>query len=70
MVLGTILGLMSDTISASPTTEAQPRRRPWTLPQLVVHDSMMVLTQHFFGAPAATMLLRQGFSCITPPGCQ
>jgi hypothetical protein len=36
-------------------------------PQLVVHESMMVLTQHFFGAPATTMLFRQGISCFIGP---
>jgi hypothetical protein len=53
--------------------ESTPRRRPWTTPQLVVHDSMMVLTQHFFGAPSASLMLWQvGFSCVvgsTDPNC-
>jgi hypothetical protein len=41
------------------------RRRPWTTPQLVVHESMMVLTQSFFGAPAAAMMLQgTGISCV------
>jgi hypothetical protein len=44
--------------------ESQLRRRPWTTPQLVVHESMMVLTQHFFGAPAPAMLLQVGISCV------
>lgn len=59
---------MSDTHSASPTNEALLRRLPWAAPQLVTHESMMVLTQHFFGAPAVTMLLRQGISCTVGPG--
>lgn len=41
------------------------RRRLWTTPQLVVHESMMVLTQSFFGAPAAAMMLQgAGISCV------
>ncbi|MDB4910558.1 MAG: hypothetical protein JWO39_1381, partial [Gemmatimonadetes bacterium] len=44
--------------------EPHLRRRPWTTPQLVVHESMMVLTQHFFGAPAPAMLLQVGISCV------
>jgi hypothetical protein len=45
------------------------RRRPWTTPQLVVHESMMVLTQRFFGAPAqAMMLFGTGISCVVGPG--
>ena len=44
------------------------RRRPWTTPQLVVHESMMVLTQSFFGAPAKAMILAgQGISCVIGP---
>jgi hypothetical protein len=43
--------------------ESTPRRRPWTTPQLVVHDSMMVLTQHFFGAPSVSMMIQIGLSC-------
>jgi hypothetical protein len=38
-------------------------------PQLVVHESMMVLTQHFFGAPAPAMLLQGvGISCVIGSG--
>jgi hypothetical protein len=38
-------------------------------PQLVVHESMMVLTQHFFGAPASAMLLQGvGISCVVGSG--
>jgi len=63
---------MSDSNSASPNTHNTSRRRPWTTPQLAVHDSMMVLTQSFFGVTAATMLLQgTGISCTIPPqpGC-
>jgi len=53
--------------------EPQLRRRPWTTPQLIVHESMMVLTQSFFGAPAKAMILAgSGISCVigsTPPTC-
>jgi hypothetical protein len=48
--------------------EAHLRRRPWTTPQLVVHESMMVLTQSFFGAPAKAMILGgPGISCVIGP---
>ena len=57
---------MSDSNSAS-TNETVLRRRPWTVPQLVAHDSMMVLTQHFFGAPASAMMLRMQISCVIGP---
>jgi hypothetical protein len=56
------------------STEATPWRRPWTTPELVAHESMMVLTQNFFGVPSApTMLLGLAqISCVTgngPPIC-
>jgi hypothetical protein len=65
---------MSDTASASLSIENPLRRRPWTAPQLVVHESMMVLTQHFFGAPSVSMMLQgTGISCgggdNGPPTC-
>jgi hypothetical protein len=48
--------------------EPHLRRRPWTTPQLVVHESMMVLTQSFFGAPANAMILGgPGISCVIGP---
>jgi hypothetical protein len=44
----------------------EQRRRPWTTPQIVMHESMMVLTQNFFGVPSApTMLLGLAqISCV------
>jgi hypothetical protein len=48
---------MSDRTSEAVPTEIPPRRRPWTTPQLVVHESMMVLTQQFFGVPSAPKML-------------
>jgi hypothetical protein len=49
--------------------EIHLRRRPWTTPQLVVHESMMVLTQSFFGAPAQAMILGgSGISCVIGSG--
>jgi hypothetical protein len=54
-----------------PSTSIEPhlRRRPWTTPQLVVHESMMVLTQSFFGAPSAAMVLdNTGISCVIGTG--
>jgi len=60
---------MSPRIPEPAPTEAQPPRRPWTTPQLVVHESMMVLTQHFFGAPAQAMMLQGvGISCVVGSG--
>jgi hypothetical protein len=66
---GMTLGAMSDT-RPDPTSVASPlRRRPWTTPQLVVHASMMVMTQHFFGAPAQAMMLQGvGISCVVGSG--
>ena len=50
-------------------TEVHLPRRPWTTPQLVVHESMMVLTQSFFGAPANAMILGgPGISCVIGSG--
>jgi hypothetical protein len=53
----------------SAPTEVAPKRRPWTAPKLVVHESMMVLTQNFFGVPSApTMLLGLAqISCVVGP---
>jgi hypothetical protein len=65
---------MSDRVHTPESTEQAPRRRPWTKPELVTHDSMMVLTQNFFGIPSApTMLLGLAqISCVvsqTTPIC-
>lgn len=64
---------MSQTVSTPESTEKAPQRRPWTTPELVTHDSMMVLTQQFFGVPSApTMLLGLAqISCVVggPPVC-
>jgi hypothetical protein len=64
---------MSNNHRTPASIESPLRRRPWTTPQLVVHASMMVLTQNFFGAPAAAMMLQGvGFSCTigsTDPHC-
>jgi hypothetical protein len=60
---------MSDNLPRPSSIEADLRRRPWTAPQLVVHESMMVLTQSFFGAPAPAMLLQGvGISCVIGSG--
>jgi hypothetical protein len=61
---------MSKNISPNPAPiEHHLSRRPWTTPQLVVHESMMVLTQHFFGAPSPVMMLQGvGISCTVGPG--
>jgi hypothetical protein len=60
---------MSNRDNKPEVTEETPRRRPWTRPELVTHDSMMVLTQHFFGMPSApTMLLGLAqISCVVGP---
>jgi hypothetical protein len=63
---------MSDHHCEPASNEPKLRRRPWTTPQLVVHASMMVLTQSFFGAPAAAMILGgPGISCVigSTPNC-
>jgi hypothetical protein len=65
---------MSDRIPEAVSTEIPPRRRPWTTPQLVVHESMMVLTQQFFGVPSAPKMLLglAQISCVvsvTTPIC-
>ncbi|MDQ2766557.1 MAG: hypothetical protein M3Y30_05315 [Gemmatimonadota bacterium] len=60
---------MSDTVSTPESTDQPSRRRPWTRPELVTHDSMMVLTQQFFGMPSVpTMLLGLAqISCVVGP---
>jgi hypothetical protein len=65
---------MSNSSSEAASTELPPRRRPWTTPQLVVHESMMVLTQQFFGVPSAPKMLLglAQISCVvgsTTPIC-
>jgi hypothetical protein len=57
---------MSNGNPAAESTEGTARRRPWTTPELVAHESMMVLTQNFFGMPSApTMLLGLAqISCV------
>ncbi len=61
---------MSDRIPDSASTEKKPQRRPWTAPQLVVHESMMVLTQQFFGVPSAPKMLLglAQISCVVGGG--
>ncbi len=61
---------MSDRTSEAVPTEIPPRRRPWTTPQLVVHESMMVLTQQFFGVPSAPKMLLglAQISCVVGSG--
>jgi hypothetical protein len=60
---------MSDRTPEAVSTEDKPRRRPWTTPQLVVHESMMVLTQQFFGAPSVPKMLLglAQISCVVGP---
>jgi hypothetical protein len=63
---------MSDKHRTLASIEPHLRRRQWTTPQLVVHASMMVLTQNFFGAPTAALMLQGvGFSCVigSDPKC-
>jgi hypothetical protein len=65
---GTTPGAMSNNHRTPASIDSSLRRRPWTTPQLVVHASMMVLTQNFFGAPAAAMILDgPGISCVIGP---
>ena len=35
-------------------------RRAWTTPELVTHESLQVLTQHFFGPAGALFALQIG----------
>ena len=60
---------MNVNVPSPESTDKAPRRRPWTRPELVTHDSMMVLTQQFFGVPSApTMLLGLAqISCVVGP---
>ena len=60
---------MSDRTPDAVTTEIPARRRPWTPPQLLVHESMMVLTQQFFGVPSAPKMLLAlaQISCVVGP---
>ncbi len=61
---------MSDRTLEAVSTDEKPRRRPWTTPQLVVHESMMVLTQQFFGVPSAPKMLLglAQISCVVGSG--
>ncbi len=61
---------MSDRIPEPASISKKLRRRPWTTPQLVVHESMMVLTQQFFGVPSAPRLLLglAQISCVVGSG--
>jgi hypothetical protein len=60
---------MRNNHSIPASIELHLRRRPWTTPQLIVHESMMVLTQSFFGAPAQAMMLQgTGISCAVGSG--
>ena len=61
---------MSNSVHAPASTKEQAPRRPWTAPRFVVHESMMVLTQSFFGAPIASMAMLQGpgLSCVVGQG--
>jgi hypothetical protein len=60
---------MRDIRSDLTSIASRSRRRPWTTPQLIVHESMMVMTQHFFGAPAQAMMLQGvGISCVVGSG--
>jgi hypothetical protein len=60
---------MSNGNTEPASTEGTVRLRPWTRPELVAHESMMVLTQSFFGMPSApTMLLGLAqISCVVGP---
>ena len=65
---------MSDRTPEAVSTEIPQRRRPWTTPLLVAHESMMVLTQQFFGVPSAPKMLLglAQISCVvssTTPVC-
>ena len=61
---------MSDHTSEAASTENTPQRRPWTTPLLVGHESMMVLTQQFFGMPSPPKMLLglAQISCVVGGG--
>ena len=45
---------------SAPIAERPAPRRAWTTPALVTHESLQVLTQHFFGAAGAAFALQIG----------
>jgi hypothetical protein len=49
-----------DTSLSAPSTERPAPRRAWTSPELVTHESLQVLTQHFFGPAGALFALQIG----------
>ena len=46
--------------------EASASRRTWTTPALVTHESLTVLTQHYFGPLGALLALQ--VNCSVPAG--
>ena len=55
-----------DASLSAPSTERTAPRRAWTSPELVTHESLTVLTQHFFG-PLGSLLALQ-ITCSIPAG--
>ena len=45
-------------------TEQPAPRRAWTSPELVMHESFTVLTQHFFGPAGALLALQVTCSVV------
>jgi hypothetical protein len=49
---------------SSPSTERPAPRRAWTSPELVTHESLTVMTQHFFGPAGALLALQVTCSVV------
>ena len=49
---------------SAPSTERPAARRAWTTPELVTHESLTVLTQHFFGPAGAILALQLNCSVV------
>jgi hypothetical protein len=46
------------TESAAQRARPEAARRPWVTPQLATHESMTVLTKHFFGPAGVAFALQ------------
>jgi len=45
-------------MAAPSVSTAHAARRPWTTPQLTMHESLTVMTQHFFGPAGVAFALQ------------
>ena len=53
-----------DSSLSAPSTERPAPRRAWTSPELVTHESLTVMTQHFFGPAGALLALQVTCSVV------